>query len=347
MLGAGYPGNAKNLQGNTPLHLLAMNTSDPESASLCASLLCLRYPNLWKIYNNRGLASIHVAAQCGNAGVLEAMGSHGADMTFKTMDGQSLTDIAREYDHPEILKLLSNATSNHMARKRLSMGSQLHYTPAPPKEVDMERIMQVWDRFFENAFRMAEQREAEKHIAKQQQVKASKKSKRRQQFEEKEFEEDRYSRSGGNHIYSSPHTTAYSTSSNNHVYDWVEDKPYISSVYEAKHDEVDDQVDAVYYECLDWFQHVLFHSATHNEYFIVHLHSGASYWLADYYEFLTTGVMADYYRFLVDDVDILAAYSLPTNLLIGAQLGWMVCYDSQGIVSLSACRWCCRRLIMS
>ncbi len=143
MLSAGFSGELRNNEGRTPLHMCCPKVN-PE-AGLCASLLSLRFPRSLKIYDYMGQAPIHFAVRYDNAYVLKVLVQIDSSLaTLPDQTGKTPIDIARVGKSDACLDFL-----------RIHIKSS-NNKRSPMNEVDQERIMEVWERFFENAFKRAE-----------------------------------------------------------------------------------------------------------------------------------------------------------------------------------------------
>jgi hypothetical protein len=88
-----------------------------------------------------GSSPLHIAAQCGNEPVIRALiAARGVKLNHPNGSGKTAKEIAMSNRHVNIADAIDNASGSS------SRGSRT-------KEVDKERIMQVWERFFENALK--------------------------------------------------------------------------------------------------------------------------------------------------------------------------------------------------
>ena len=144
IVSAGFSCSSKNKEELTPLHCSAMNTS-VESA-MCAMFLGIRDPNSMNIRDAKGSLPIHIAIERNNLHVVKALIELGTKLT--TTNGSGLTPkiLAKQLKRLDIESYLIDAEKPKLSQKTKSKRGQ-------PKEapVDMERIMKVWEKFFENA----------------------------------------------------------------------------------------------------------------------------------------------------------------------------------------------------
>jgi hypothetical protein len=100
----------------------------------------------------RGNTPLHIAVEENNFMAVQTL------LALKTLnsklpntDGETARDIAKRLRYENILNLLDNRTTNKVGNNR-NIGSDLK--GAQP--VDQERIMKIWETFFENAFKYIE-----------------------------------------------------------------------------------------------------------------------------------------------------------------------------------------------
>lgn len=315
LLEAGYPGNSKDPNGNTPLHYTILSTEDLQTAALCASLLSLKYPSLWKVYDDQGFAAIHLAAKLDRIAIFQVLLQPGEiDLNYRTRSGKTLEAICTECHANQVLKLITNPQNLNDSRSKNEYKAGKRYVPQPPslsssKQVDMDRIMQVWDKFFENAFRMAESRLEMDALPpspsfKESSSSSSKKSKRAKErkgwSEEMEYK-----------------TSLVDDESNYHNYN--------SSRFENA-DETEFQ-DDTYMECSSWFDYCLYFDEEQSEYLILHnTLNTVRYSLVEFLAFYEYSSLVDY-RFFQDTTETLSSYALPTNLYDCVALGWITYFD--------------------
>eukprot|EP01039_Chlorochromonas_danica_P011338 gene11338-12654_t len=318
LLEAGYPGNSKDLYGNTPLHYTILSSEDLQSAALCASLLCLKYPSLWKVYDDQGLAAIHTAAKLDRLAIFEVLLQGEIDLNYRTRSGKTLEAICKDCHANQVLKLITNPQSlNDSKSKNEYKAGGKRYVPQPPsssatKEVDMDRIMQVWDKFFENAFRMAESRLEMDMLPPSPSFKDTSSSSKK-------------SRKGAKERKGWSEEMEYKTS-------LVDDDEYYyhhsnSSILENT-DETEFQ-DDTYIECSSWFDYCLYFDEEQSEYLILHnTQNTVRYSLVEFLAFYECSSLVDY-RFFQDTTETLSSYALPTNVYDCVALGWITYFDPQ------------------
>lgn len=145
ILSAGFPPDSVDKQGRTPLHYIAKCFST--ESGLCATLLCIRSSGSIQKFDIDGFTPIHYAIIESNLTVIKALLNYGANLEKKTTKGESSYELATKYSNNEtksyILSIKNNSSSK---QKAVSNGDQ----------VSEARIMQIWERFFENAFKNLE-----------------------------------------------------------------------------------------------------------------------------------------------------------------------------------------------
>lgn len=148
LLSAGFPLNAFNEKGVTPLHCCAGSTT-PYSA-LCATAIILSAKNRNKVLktkNAQGDTALIIAIRAHNLDVVEAICDNTIDPDTTILNicdrlGKSPLMIAQELQYRGAVRLLLGKRQPH----------QLSNSPkSRGDEVSRERMMLVWEKFFENA----------------------------------------------------------------------------------------------------------------------------------------------------------------------------------------------------
>lgn len=112
--------------------------------------------------DSEGLTPLHLAAAQNNLHVIQALMNNGADVTITTAAGHSPYQVAMDNRNYEALNLLKEMVSNKSKSKKQTKKSNntQEYLAVPggrqakeQTQAEMDRIMQVWERFFENAFK--------------------------------------------------------------------------------------------------------------------------------------------------------------------------------------------------
>lgn len=146
LLSAGFNPDLLDTAGRTPLHYAAMNRS--RDSVLCASLLVLSAKKGLNLRDSYGDTAVHLAAKRNNVDVFRVIAN--ADFTkldIADTEGKSCRRIAIELDHTDILQIIDSLSPArgkmlHQGKKEMTRSS-----------LDNARIMQVWEKFFENAFK--------------------------------------------------------------------------------------------------------------------------------------------------------------------------------------------------
>jgi hypothetical protein len=138
LLSAGISPFAKDKTGGTPLHRAA-GKFHPDSP-LCVYALVLRAEKTLKVRDLKGNTPLHVAIIASNTKAAEILINHGASLSTTNSSGHSPRQLALSMKNEAIVTLIDQKRS----------GKQINI-PAKKDPVDMERIMKVWERFFENA----------------------------------------------------------------------------------------------------------------------------------------------------------------------------------------------------
>ena len=108
-----------------------------------------------------GLTPLHLAAARNNLHVIEALMLNGADITVTTSAGKTAYQVAADNQNVEALQLLKEVVGRSNKREYTAAASKKssnssrrnEQKPTAESKVEYDRIMQVWERFFENAFK--------------------------------------------------------------------------------------------------------------------------------------------------------------------------------------------------
>lgn len=304
LVSAGFDSGAKDKQSQTPLHILAKNSKS--DAILCGIFLILHNPKLLKARDFEGSTPLHLAVQNNNQKMVSLLIENGACIDIPNGRGVTADVLAKSLGLSKIIDFINDYVSQKGASNQKG-------------QADMDRIMQVWDRFFENALKgFQDNFEAETElydkygltIAEPKSGKASGKS------------ESKTTRSPQN-MPSSPHRKDDHTCA---VYIDNDDKAY-----------------------LYWFSWILCStkgtgtSSSINYYVVSYYGEEASRWLTDHLEEMgrfdlmesksQTQLKPPKLLFTTDSK--IVAY--PETLLQAARAGWMVFFDE----TVNQCSWMC------
>jgi hypothetical protein len=144
LLSAGINPTIMDEKGRTPLHYCALASS--KSSALCCSFLLSVGNKLLKIRDREGNTALHLATKANNIHVVKCLMEHGSSATLSNNSGQSSISIAMSNGYTELIDYFDSLQSN--TKKTNSQTNRKKKSPQ-----DMERIMQVWEKFFENAFK--------------------------------------------------------------------------------------------------------------------------------------------------------------------------------------------------
>jgi hypothetical protein len=195
LLSAGIPGGGGDVfdsKGLTALHNAALSDNRFGELSLIVSLLCLSFPESLKVYDRSkdGFLPIHTAIVKDNLVVLEAMVAAVGSLrdsqlssnsskprkssaykkeekekekffdifSYLTANGKNLFQIAKENKSILCENYLYSLVKDQKKVKLASDSSKKSSTfssPGGSSAVSQERIMKIWEKFFENAFKNA------------------------------------------------------------------------------------------------------------------------------------------------------------------------------------------------
>jgi len=165
LLSAGFSCVLQDEFGRTPLHACSLSKS--LNSGLCATMITLSGFAGKKALTMRdrdGLTPLHLAAAQNNLNVIEALMTNGADISVTSARGLTAYQVASDNSNYEALQLLKDLVSNkaaeiHNANKKKSKSSKSNKLSVaatagrPQTQAEFDRIMKVWERFFENAFK--------------------------------------------------------------------------------------------------------------------------------------------------------------------------------------------------
>jgi hypothetical protein len=142
LLSAGCPPLAIDKNGASALHRAVSVTKD--SAVLCLHSLLLHSPQCVNLRDIKGNTALHLAITANNLTAAEILLSSGASWTLTNAAGHSARSLAKSLKVAEVVEMIDCKKAGRPLPIR---------QPAkpPPTPAEMERIMKVWERFFENA----------------------------------------------------------------------------------------------------------------------------------------------------------------------------------------------------
>ena len=117
---------------------------------LCAQYLVGIAPRSLNTRDQEGDSPAHVAVRRNNVEVFRVLMNAGANINAADKGGLSCRRRAAELEHVDILNII-DSTRNVRGRDRKRRGESKQ--PKEVGEIDSERIMQIWEKFFENAFK--------------------------------------------------------------------------------------------------------------------------------------------------------------------------------------------------
>ena len=140
LLSAGFHWLSLDKQGRSPLH--ACTKLDTMNSSLCVTLLCLQGgKQILGIKDKNGNEAIHLSVLYNNFNVTKTLLEYGANINSPNKEGKTAKDIAYNLKLNDIISLFKTNTSNSQKQQKVQ------------NPIDSERIMAVWEKFFENAMK--------------------------------------------------------------------------------------------------------------------------------------------------------------------------------------------------
>jgi hypothetical protein len=147
LVSAGCDPARRDAQGRTALHMTAL--SSHTSSYLCGDYLCLEYPELIDVKDKHGQTALHLAVLHHRRDLIRVLLEHKPSVKIKNNDGYTALDLARHLNNIEVLEILQP--------KAKTISSSLNHNK--DNALDIEKIMLVWDKFFENASKYTSSRD--------------------------------------------------------------------------------------------------------------------------------------------------------------------------------------------
>lgn len=319
LLSAGFPGHLTDKQGRTPLHLTALACS--VEVGLVVSLLALSFPQTVQRYDYEGYKPIHFAVVHENTSVIGALLQHGATVNDVTQSGKTVTQLAKTRQSKSTISYLHEVQK--AADQRISQEKERKKAKQAASDVSADRIMQVWERFFDNAFKQAgvpmdddqdngyygeDYKDQSYHyygddddmfIAQQKKTKQkSSTSSSSKKNKKKSTKDDHY---------------------------YIEDKTY------EREESLKESKDVMSQS--DWFEWIVCYdeeavddqSEEAGSYYVIHKQTKEKRWLDDHWRILQR---SEHYPFLFEsDSETIASWPFPTTLWEVTAYGWLTYYD--------------------
>lgn len=149
LLSAGFDWSYLDSMGQSPLHYCTK--LDSTLSTLCVTLLCLQSnKRILNIKDKNGNEAIHCSILNNNINVTNILLQFGANINSPNKKGKTAKDIAYENNLENIITLFksNNNTTNTFNNNKMIKQEQ--------KPIDSDRIMAVWEKFFENAMKQFE-----------------------------------------------------------------------------------------------------------------------------------------------------------------------------------------------
>ena len=160
LLSAGFGFLQSDNDGRTPLHLCAMHGTGSVDAAVCITLLGLQGNNAANIRDRQGCTPLHCAISSNNVDAVRwLLDSKGINVKLANGDGLTARDLARKKGYKHILELLDvkeGFLRPESSQVMTDINAKSKANPGYSEAVDQERIMRVWEAFFENAYKHME-----------------------------------------------------------------------------------------------------------------------------------------------------------------------------------------------
>lgn len=298
LLSAGFSATQTDSMGRTPLHCAAAATPASAGADdgvvLCAQALVAAEKKAVKMRDVSGATPLSVACSRQNIGIASVLVQAGASTSATDNRGRSPLDYAVEHKNLDLQGVLLGKDLRREAELSRELGRG-----GRSGTVDEKRIMEVWERFFENAFRsFADEADADAGLLVDEDALRSMEKRHKQGGGRTNVEQER--RKGGKAIASTP----------------------------AAHVETELEVDSVdlYLDELvsSWFEWILCFDESQQEYFVIHRYEYSTMWLPDFLEYYNDSSSPP-----IQESD------LPHTCYLAFQDRWMQYYDD----SINQCYW--------
>ena len=146
---AGFSLGAKDHKGRLPLHVACMTSANSSLANvtLCVSFLCVYGCAYVNRQDDDGNTPMHIAVINRHIEAVNTLLNHRASLTIINNNGQTPRTLAKVREYDELVEIF--VRSNKSAPRK-ELKNEMRIKSAP---IDPNRIMLVWERFFENAFK--------------------------------------------------------------------------------------------------------------------------------------------------------------------------------------------------
>ncbi len=360
-LSAGFETTSTDKEGRNPLHMCCYHES--HESSLCASFLVLQNKQLSRMPDNTGLMPLHLAVSNRNSQVVKALINNGCDKGIQDRKGRTPLKCAQELGYREMVMML--ADYGEISDRDVQPSAFNHSS-----EVDQERIMKIWETFFENAFKRfddpnyimpaapAAAATRRGGMSKEEKVKAQ----RKKAYDDQRlmFFDERGSGVGGGsgaRVASKSKYPADTTSSKVTASFTAAEKNSGSYYKKQAYSEAGSETVLApkvpilsKRECLlAWFSWIVFwdeeelalalgnSSTDDNCYYVMHRDTGETRWLASHVELMAEeGVIeSSYAGYTAEDIAFVATQPLPTKLYDAMEEYWLTYYDPYS----NTCSW--------
>ena len=160
LLSAGFGFLTSDSNGRTPLHLCAMHGTGSVDAAVCITLLGLQGNNAANIRDRQGCTPLHCAIASNNVDAVRwLLDTKGINVKLANGDGLTARDLARKNGYKQIIELLDvkeGFLRPESSKVMTEINAKSKANPGYSEAVDQERIMRVWEAFFENAYKHME-----------------------------------------------------------------------------------------------------------------------------------------------------------------------------------------------
>jgi hypothetical protein len=291
LVSAGFPVDTVDKEGRSPLHVTALSVSN--EIGLVVSSLCISSPKSIKRYDYEGYTPIHFAVIHDNLPVIDALIKAGCDSNLASQTGKTPLQIAKEKRKANAEQFLQDLEQKRKKKSSEENKGTLSPYKAQHANVSTDRIMEVWERFFDNAFKNAgvslEENDSDYNY----------------------YEDSKYRDYDDDFDLPPARTKSQSEKTKSKNKNQEPSKKLKSSSSVTKKE--------------DWFEWIVMYDDSSMNYYVYNSRSCEKQWLVDYLEDLSDGKN---HLFLFESSESIVNWPFPVNIWEVISYGWLTYYDS-------------------
>jgi len=146
--------NTKTLDNNqrTALHCCALSRNHSKEIALCITIIALNAPKLLQQYDKEGFLPLHLAIINLNIEAIKSLLDNGAKITQPDIQGKTAIELAKATNNRDVMQILKSYPNPNQSSSSNRESSEKNMKKQKDSDVSTDRIMQIWEKFFENAF---------------------------------------------------------------------------------------------------------------------------------------------------------------------------------------------------